>query len=70
MFLWFYVEKHPKACRQFIAKAYTCNTHSHCIKNLFEKSINSYIYGFMVGSKTPRYRSKPASSGFAFAVCM
>ena len=39
-FVWFYVQEHPKAHLQFIAKAYTCNTHSHCVKNLFEKSIN------------------------------
>ena len=32
--------------------------------------LNSYIYGFRVGRKTPRYRSEPASSGFALAVCM
>ena len=29
--------------------------------------LNSYIYGFRVGRKTPRYRSEPASSGFALA---
>ena len=68
VFLWFLCPGAPEWCRQFIAKAYTCYTHSHCIKYLLKKKVILISAGCRVGNKTPSYRSEPASPGFAFAV--